>query len=807
MSLLRTHALVALIAAIQAFPAAAPGQANRDPHIGYLYPGGGQRGTTFRIIAGGQFLRGAKEVFVSGDGVKAAVVTYFRPLFNINREQRYLLMKRMAAVREKRIEEAGVPDRTLKTIRARSQKMLSRLGKNVQLEGIKFPEHHLLENLDEKSLRQLVHLKHVLFFPRQKLQRNRQLAESVLIEISVDARAAPGLRELRIATSNGLTNPVVMEIGQLPEVRELEPNDRSEGADFKRIPLIGTMPRVEKLLSSKPFTVPFVLNGQIMPGDIDRFRFRAKKDQRLVMTVSARSLVPYLADAVPGWFQATLAVYDAQGKEVAYADDYRFMPDPVLYCEIPASGIYELEIRDAIYRGREDFVYRLAVGEVPFITRAFPLGGREGAKTIAAVDGWNLSGGKMILDTDPGDAPVRRAAYTDGRVYSNAVSYRVDDLPETGEGTHNDRIEDARTVEMPVIVNGRIEQPGDVDVFAVDGAAGDRVVAAVWARRLNSPLDSLLRLTDGAGTVIAWNDDAVVKKKHLHIDEAGLITHHADAYLTAELPKKGRYYVQLSDAQRHGGDAWAYRLRISAPRPDFALRVTPSSVYTVPGAIQPVAVYAIRKDGFDGPIRLRVKSPAGFQLQGGSIPAGRTHVRLTLKAPLKSRGGPVALKLEGVAEVGGKTIRRVAGAADDVMQAFLYRHLLPAEECMVYVRKQKWPAPQLSIAGKTPVRIAAGAAQRIVVKTRKNRMLKEIVLQLNQPPGGVAIKDVAVVDEGLAFSLTTDEEPAADDFSGNLIVQVFREFRPKGKKGGAGKRNRRWPIGYLPAIPVEIVGK
>ena len=84
------------------------------------------------------------------------------------------------------------------------------------------------------------------------------------------------------------------------------------------------------------------------------------------------------ADAVPGWFQATLALYDAQGNEVAYADDYRFDPDPVLLYEVPEDGEYGLEIRDAIYRGREDFVYRITVGELPFVTSIFPLGGHAG---------------------------------------------------------------------------------------------------------------------------------------------------------------------------------------------------------------------------------------------------------------------------------------------------------------------------------------------------------------------------------------------------------------------------------------------
>ena len=96
-------------------------------------------------------------------------------------------------------------------------------------------------------------------------------------------------------------------------------------------------------------------------------------------------MIPYLADAVPGWFQATLALYDASGKELAYDDDFRFHPDPVLYCEIPADGEYVLEIRDAIYRGREDFVYRITVGELPFVTEHFPAG-RSGRRRKPRVE-------------------------------------------------------------------------------------------------------------------------------------------------------------------------------------------------------------------------------------------------------------------------------------------------------------------------------------------------------------------------------------------------------------------------------------
>ena len=40
-------------------------------------------------------------------------------------------------------------------------------------------------------------------------------------------------------------------------------------------------------------------------------------------------------------------------------------------------------------------------------------------------------------------------------------------------------------------------------------------------------------------------------------------------------------FVHLSDAQEHGGEAYAYRLRIGPPRPDFAVIRTPSSLVSL----------------------------------------------------------------------------------------------------------------------------------------------------------------------------------------------------------------------------------
>jgi len=786
--------------------ATARGQSvRREPQIGYLYPAGVRRGATVQIVVGGQYLGGPVAAYVSGKGVRASVVRYVRPIFNLQREQRSVLLKRMAEVRQKRLKEAGVGSALLARLRGQTERAWAWMKKeNIKVEDVKLPEHPLLFDLDGKSLRELMHARYFLFFPRSKRQMNRQLAESVLVEVAVDPDAPPGDRELRIRTRAGLTNPVVFQVGQMPEVRELEPNDRKGGPDPFSIPMLGRMPKVRQLLESRPLQLPVLLNGQIMPGDIDRFVFRAKEGQKIVIEASARRLIPYLADAVPGWFQATLALHDAAGREVAFADDYRFSPDPVLFYRIPKDGLYELEVRDAIHRGREDFVYRIAISEQPFITQAFPLGGKAGADTSASIDGWNLGGKRLRLDTG-GGGWIRHASRRDGGLVSNAIPYAVDTLPECEESESNDTAKGARRIDLPTIVNGRIGKPGDIDMFRIEAEAGDRIVAEVSARRLNSPLDSLLRLMDASGNVLKWNDDHVLKDKHLHIDRLGLVTHHADSYLSAELPKKGTYYVQLSDAQHHGGKAHAYRLRVTAPRPDFALRVTPSSLHARPGVTVPICVYAMRRDGFEGEIEVRVKGPVGFRLQGGRIPAGRHRMRMTITAPNRAPAQPVALKLEGVARLDGEAVRRPAEAADNVMQAFLYRHLVPAREVLFAVTKQRWPAPPMTVAGGRTVRIPVGGSTRVRVRTRNNRAVKGLLLELNDPPEGLALRDPSVVSDGLAFRLEADKDAAKSGFSDNLIVEAFREYVPKNKQGKPSGRKRRASVGFLPAIPIEVV--
>ncbi len=613
-----------------------------------------------------------------------------------------------------------------------------------------------------------------------KRQLNPQIEQTVTATLTIPADAQPGRHDVRVNTPSGISNPLAFYVSPFTEVAEVEPNDAGAGESYEG-------------------ALPVVFNGQIMPGDVDRFRFQAKKGDKLVLQASARELMPYLADAVPGWFQATLAVYDAAGQEVGYVDDFQFHPDPVLFCRIPQDGYYEVEIKDSIFRGREDFVYRIQVGELPFLTTLFPMGARVGSTQSVEVDGWNLPVETLDVSyqtREVGQFPVHVSGR---RVQSNAMPFEVDDLPETLDAEPNNDIATAQQLEKPpCIVNGRIDAPGDWDVFKFDGRKGGRVMLEVMARRLNSPVDSLLKLTDANGQQIAMNDDFEDKG-------TGLVTHHADSRLMAILPATGTYYVHLGDTQKKGGKACVYRLRVSARRPDFDLRMVPSAINARPGSVVPVTVYALRRDGFTDDIQVDlVGSPPGFSLSGGRVPAGQESAELTLAVPRDLAEGIYSLALAGTAEVKGRPIQRPVIAADDMMQAFIYHHLVTASETLVAVSTKARVQRATSSGSSEPaLQIPRGGTVRYQLAIEGRQNLENVKAELVNPPDGITILRMIRGLGGLVILFSADAEMAQPGTRGDLLLNVYTLRTVPGKEGRAGSVSKV-PIGSFPPIPFEV---
>ena len=264
----------------------ATAQQQQIPHAGYVYPAGGRQGTSFEVIVGGQFLDGVKTALLSGAGVQATVVDHFKPLTPAQAAQLRDQVKELSEKPNPTAEDR----QKIAEIRA---KLAGFMGRSI----------------------------------------TPAIAETVRLNIAVAPGAALGERQLRLVTPNGLTNPVMFSVGQLPEVGRPPAKGTGQlpGAQAGR-------GRGQVRLTPEPpmeITLPVLVNGQIMPGGVDRFRFQATKGQHVVVAAKARELLPYISDAVPGWFQATLALADSSGREVQYADHFLFHPDPVLYYEIP----------------------------------------------------------------------------------------------------------------------------------------------------------------------------------------------------------------------------------------------------------------------------------------------------------------------------------------------------------------------------------------------------------------------------------------------------------------------------------------
>ena len=141
--------------------------------------------------------------------------------------------------------------------------------------------------------------------------------------------------------------------------------------------------------------------------------------------------------------------------------------------------------------------------------------------------------------------------------------------------------------------------------------------------------------------------------------------------------------------------------------------------------------------------------------------------------------------------------------ADDRMQAFAYRHLVPAEQFQVCPSDRPFPRGQAKVLSQTPVKIAAGGQGVLEVAVPTGPRVGQIHVELSDPPEGIRIQHTTSTRTGLRILLAADGSKAKPGLSGNLIFTAFAE-RP----APAGQPNRRrTPIGTLPAVPFTVTAK
>lgn len=688
-------------------------------HIGYLIPAGGSPGETVELLIGGQQLGGVRDVRVTGGGITVEAVENVPSLPNISGKQQRFVTAWMRNIVSGKKEMPPKPDDEEELKNWRKHPYFDRID---QLTPLQF---HLLSNH--------------MFVRRNSLQMSPSINQKVIVKLKIAPDAEPGRRELRLVRgSQTATNPLPFYVDPLPGVLE---------------PFLPVPPRKREKYR---FLIPSVINGQIMPGEIDRWFFDAKKGQRLVFQTFARAMIPFMGDCVPGYFQCILELRDSKNRRIAFADDNGFEPDPVLSCTIPEDGEYSLLVRDALYRGRADFVYRIRVRE--------------------------------------GRAP-------EFKIRAPELKLPLKESSEAGK--------ERKTV-FPVLLQGCIARPGQTDRFVIHAEKGEKIVGEVYARRQGSQLDSRLTVIGPDGKQAAFNDDF---KRYL----AGPLLQHTDSWLCFEAPAAGDYTFLLTDTSGLGGENYSYFLRIDHPRPSFNLYVAPSSKRVFINGAAPLKIKVEALDGFRGDIRLRLKAPNQYFIIGSDvIPAGCGETVITLSCKdknVKLVKGELSAEHEVVkftcCSCCNPKIRGRVICGDEDTQAFAYTHLIPAREWLL---SKTWgPAGCGNVMLNNPKQknlvIPAGKSARLKLRRRKLPRGASVEFALHDAPKGLTLAKTEVKERNrgwaeitLVFHAAADVKPARF----NQLIKCIYHFQSRPDK--EGKVFPRKSEFFLPALLFEING-
>ena len=539
---------------------------------GYLFPAGGQVGTTVEVEAGGLNINKAKKVVFNHPGIKGEILPYEEP----------------AAKRRRR------------------------------------------RRLNDQS--------------------SPQLADKVKMLITIADDVPCGLYDLRLQSPKGLSNKLPFEVASYPNYLEEKKNSSIKNPN-----------KVESL--------PAVLCGYVKPGEVDYFRFSGKKGDKLVASVKGRQLVPYMADAVPGWFQPVIRILDSKGREVAYSDDYHHNVDPVIMTTLPADDDYTLYIHDAIYRGREDFNYRIQLGVIPFVTGRYPAYGVAGKKVKQELEGVNLTDDKATIKVK--NEGYHQLTYTNKTGTSNAVSYYA--LPKGTRLVHNPKDEVYLTFSNAIVDSLTAAQP--IKRYSIDVERGEEVIVELIGRRNSSRIDAIMRLRDSHGNMVAEVDDTEDPIQ-------GLITFHADPVLKYRAKAGGTMTLEVEDLYQGYGKDYHYVLRRHSQMPSFSAFVSPAYITIPSGGTSQFRVDITGK--LKRPANLVLRGlPGGYTTSSMKVRGRRWDVSITAPKGAPIKRYPIKLKIEYPSNDG----REMADVlpVDKMLQAFYYTHHIPAAELAVDV--------------------------------------------------------------------------------------------------------------------------
>jgi hypothetical protein len=458
----------------------------------------------------------------------------------------------------------------------------------------------------------------------------------IKLKVAAAPEAAPGVRELRVATPRGVSSVGLLAIDDEPEAVEKEPNN--------------------DIAQAQEVTLPVILNGRIQQGeDVDTFRFRAQAGEEVTFSVLCARLQDKIHD-LQQHADPLITLRDATGREIDSSDDY-YRADPLLHHKFEQAGDYYLQIRDVSYAGNPYWTYRLTITKRPFVTALLPLSAPPGASVEVQPVGYNLGAPPARLEV-PAQMPMG-AQYVQLKTangLSNPVPVLITDLP-TKTMPAAPPMDAPEPIPVPSVINARLRGPGEAHRYKFHAAKGQMFALEVQASRLDSPLDSVLTLLNARGQELASNDDIGVP----------------DSRLEWTAPEEGDYLLDVRDRTGRGGDNFAYLLSVQPSGPDFTLRCDDDKMKLGPGNSGAWYIHVTRKFGFSGEIQVEVKGlPPGVTAAPLTIPANMGQGCLILTCAPDAKPDVSLVEVIGAATVNGPDGKPVTITRRAVPQSEIY---------------------------------------------------------------------------------------------------------------------------------------
>ena len=460
--------------------------------------------------------------------------------------------------------------------------------------------------------------------------------------VGVPADAATGMSDLRLAGRLGISNP--------------------RGFFFSKLPVVVVPGAANTAATAFKGKVDTVYAGKAVKNAAAYITLDVEKGRRLFVVCRPSDFDSRM--------EAAVTVSDATGRVLE-----RLKPDGILDITPADTGTFTLKVSDLMFRGGDDYAYCVVVTTAPLVEAIFTDG------QIATLYGRNLPGGAVADGLARFGKPLERvqlpAEQAKGLITSSVVA-PARFGPETKAASGDAAAPEALT--LPAKFAGWFPARGKARMFTFEARKGETCVIEVHCSRQGLAADPFLVVekiskdADGKETY-ATVGEVYDAESITAPDELGGV--FRDPSYRFEVKEDGRYRVQVRDlfCNSPASPRHPFELGIQKEGVAFELVTFPvvlpkakaartadfgiSSLWR--GGLVAMKVVALRKQGFAGPIQLKVENlPAGVTAICGIIPQGGTSGYVVFKADESAPAWSGSIRVSGTAQKDGQPVSELA---------------------------------------------------------------------------------------------------------------------------------------------------